>query len=288
VNASDGTLSSNAILIISLNKINKMPEVENAIFSIDENSPNGTIIGTINASDPEGGALTFSFLTGNELSAFSFSGKNIIISKTEHIDFEQHPVFNITFNVSDGISNVQASVTINLNDVFENTENFILSFSVPGMVGDAQIDNVNHTIFASVKDVDLSTMQATFTVSPNAVSNPVIGTTFNFTTPQTITVTAQSGDIQEWVITVTKLVGNNEFKNLNVKLYPNPTSDYLIVSGLEKGSKLKIVSLTGQIHFQSASASDVELLDLSNLKPGNYLVVIDSKVKPIIQKLIKR
>ncbi|HPR31199.1 MAG TPA: cadherin domain-containing protein, partial [Prolixibacteraceae bacterium] len=123
VSASDGSNSSNAVLNISLNQINSMPRVDNAVFALDENAPTGTLVGSITASDPEGDPLTYSFLTGNELSAFRFNGNTLEVDNSEAINYEANPVFTLTINVSDGISNVQATVTVNLNDVDESNSN---------------------------------------------------------------------------------------------------------------------------------------------------------------------
>ena len=45
------------------------------------------------------------------------------------------------------------------------------------------------------------------------------------------------------------LLGTSNFqtKNLKAKIYPNPASEYLIVSGLEGNSKLEIYTITGQL-----------------------------------------
>jgi len=287
VTASDGTLSSNATLTINLNKINSMPVVEDAVFAVNENSPNGTVVGSIIASDREGDPLIFSFLTGNELSAFAFSGKDIVVYNSDHLDYEQHPVFNITINVSDGISNVQATLTINLNNVAENTDNSILSFSVSGMEGDPIINETAHTIQASVRDVDLNALTATFTLSNEATSTPASGTTLDFSTPQTITVTAQSGDLQEWVITITKLVGKNNFGYNRVKLFPNPAGKYLNISGLVMGAQLKVVTLTGQLLISKQVSNMKETIETSQLRNGIYLLLIENQSEKSIHKFAK-
>jgi Leucine-rich repeat (LRR) protein len=276
VNASDGTLSSNATLIINLNKINSMPVVEDAVFSIDENSPNGTVVGSIVASDREGDPLTYSIVSGNGSSAITLTGNIIKVANSTPLDYETTPQFVLTVNVSDGISNVQATVTINLNDVAENTDNAITTFTLPGMEGEAIIDETTHTIRASVRDVDLSALVATFTLSAEATSTPVSGTTLNFTTPQTITVSAQSGNVQEWVVTVNLLVGKHEMESFNVKIYPNPVSNFLHISGISKSAVLKIVSLTGQTLLSGKVNHENELFDLSFLNRGNYFIIIDS------------
>jgi hypothetical protein len=287
VQASDGELSTTAILIISLNKINQMPQVENATFTIDENSAMGTIVGTITASDSEDDQLTVTFLTGNELSAFGLTGKTLTVTNTEALDFEMHPVFNLTINVSDGISNVQATVTVNLNDVAENTDNAITTFTVPGMVGEPEIDIVAHTIRVYVSGVDLNALAAGFTISNNATADPANGATFNFSSPQTIVVTSQSGDPQEWVVTVTFPTANKKLVNPAIKLYPNPAIDFLIVSGVEAGSQLKIVSLSGQIMFSKTADKLDGSIEIANFQKGVYLLLIENRWNKSIQKFFK-
>lgn len=288
VAASDGNLSSNNTLTVNLNKINRMPEVQNATFNINENSPVGTAVGSIVATDREGDPLVISITGGNASGSFSVTGKNITIANPAALNYETSPVFTLTINVSDGVSNVQATVTINLINVVEPTDNAFITFTVPGMVGEPVIDLTAHTVRAYVRGVNLNMLNAVFTFSSNATSTPISGSIFDFTTPQTITVTSLSGIKQNWVVTVTFPTANNELGNPAIKLHPNPASDFLTVSGVEAGSKLKIVSLTGQILFQKVTMENVELLDLRNLNPGNYLVVIGSTDKPIIQKLIKK
>jgi len=287
VRASDGELYTTAILIISLNKINQMPQVENATFNIDENVITGTVVGSIVATDREGDPLTYNFLTGNELFAFKFNGNTIEVDNTEALDFELHPVFNLTINVSDGISNVQATVTINLNNVSENTDNDILTFSVPEMVGNAVINNASHTIAVNVSDVSLSSLVATFTISPDATSNPVSGTSLDFTTPQTIQVTSQSGATQDWVVTVTKQVSNTTFQNQNLNVYPNPAVSFLQINGLGEASLIRVFNSVGQQILLVNTTNENEQIDISQLKKGNYLLMVESEGKRSAHKFSK-
>jgi hypothetical protein len=287
VNASDGTLSANITLTVNLNKINRMPDVENAIFNIDENSLVGTAVGSIVASDREGDPLVITITGGNASGAFAISGKNISVANSEPLDYEITPTFTLTINVTDGISNVQATVTINLNNVAEPTDNAISTFFVPGMVGEPEIDIIAHTIRVYVSNVDLRSLAADFTLSSNANSNPLSGTTFDFTSPQTITVTSQSGDPQEWVVTVTFRVGKDDFDNLKVKVYPNPAKEGLTISGLLVNDDIKLISLRGEVFSHVVALNETEEINIQNLNQGTYFVVIESARNRQIQKIIK-
>jgi hypothetical protein len=52
---------------------NQAPIISNQSFSINENATNGTVVGTVVASDPEGQALTYSILSGNTNHAFAIN-----------------------------------------------------------------------------------------------------------------------------------------------------------------------------------------------------------------------
>jgi hypothetical protein len=287
VSASDGMLSSTAALTINLNNINRLPLIEDATFTIDENSPTGTVVGVITASDPDGDPVTISILTGNELSAFSVSGKSIQVTNADALDFETNPVFNLTINVTDGIANVQATMTIKLKDILELTGNDILTFSVPGMMSNLEIDNVAHTIQVTVISPDLSGLIATFTLSPGASSIPTSGTALDFSSPQTIAVTSQSGDSQSWLVTVTFLVGKSEFDNRTINVYPNPTADFLKITGLLSNDDVKLITLTGEVLLQITPLNEMEEINLQNFKQGTYFIVVESNLIRKVQKIIK-
>ncbi|HDR68330.1 MAG TPA: T9SS type A sorting domain-containing protein [Bacteroidaceae bacterium] len=289
ISATDGTLSSNKILIVNLNKIvNYMPEVEDMVFSLDENSEAGTEVGEINASDPDEDPLTITIIEGNELDAFDLSGKNLIVASAEPLDYETNPVFVLTINVTDGIANVQATVTINLNNLPDETGTDILSFSVDGMEGQPVIDPPSHTVAALISEGDISALQATYEISAGATSSPPSGTIMNFLAPQTITVTSEIGTEQIWTVTVNYSTGagNNNFQEIIV--YPNPANEYVLISGFTGNTVIRLTDISGKTVLRRRSASSQEIIYLDNLKPGIYLVQVESSLSRTVHKVIKR
>ena len=72
----DGTpnLSSQATITVTLLNVNEKPVISNQTFSTIKNSANGTVIGTIIATDPDAGqTLSYSILSGNTNNAFSIN-----------------------------------------------------------------------------------------------------------------------------------------------------------------------------------------------------------------------
>ncbi|MBC7126155.1 MAG: hypothetical protein H5T24_11030, partial [Bacteroidales bacterium] len=130
---------------------------------------------------------------------------------------------------------VSQTYTINFTIAAPNTEANILTYTVAGV--NATIDNVNHTITATVPyTTDITNLVATFTLSDGATAkvggvDQVSGTTANdFTNPVTYTVTAQDGSTtQDWVVTITKAAEPNH--EANITAYSIDGVDGVINSG---------------------------------------------------------
>ena len=125
IEVSDGVLSATALITINLNDLNEnvAPSISDQTFSVDENSALNTSVGVVAASDPDGDALTYSIIAGNDLGGFDIDGATgeILVADGTVLDFETNPSFGLTIEVSDGSLSASALVTINLNDVFENS-----------------------------------------------------------------------------------------------------------------------------------------------------------------------
>ena len=103
---------------------NEPPSIEDATFTIAENSPFGTSVGTVVASDPNvRDTLSYSITAGNTGNAFSISTSGVItVANSAALDFETTSQFQLTVQVlDDGTGNLTdtATVTIDLTDVFE-------------------------------------------------------------------------------------------------------------------------------------------------------------------------
>ena len=93
-----------------------------------------------------------------------------------------------------------------------STENDILSFSVPTMVGDAVVDAENHSVNATITYSSPWTLAPTIQVSDYATVSPSSGVETNFEGGATFTVTAEDGSTQDWTVTLVKaepLTGND-------------------------------------------------------------------------------
>jgi hypothetical protein len=95
---------------------NHAPSIIDQSFEIAENSPDGTIAGTVVASDPDAGqTLDYSILSGNTNDAFIINASSGVLSVANsaavNIDFEL--VVKVQDNGTDNLSS-QATITINV------------------------------------------------------------------------------------------------------------------------------------------------------------------------------
>jgi len=116
--------SDSASITVTVTGVNDDPVADDQAFSVNENSANGTAVGTVVATDLDNGAvLGYAITGGNTSGAFSINALTgaILVANSAALDFETTPTFNLTVEVTDehGATD-SATVTINLEDVAEN------------------------------------------------------------------------------------------------------------------------------------------------------------------------
>jgi hypothetical protein len=97
-------MTDQAAITINLMNVNETPGINNQTFQVEENSGNGTVIGTILAVDPDNGqTLTYTILSGNTGGTFAVAASTgqITVANNTLLDFETNPVFNLSVQVAD-------------------------------------------------------------------------------------------------------------------------------------------------------------------------------------------
>ncbi|OFX90094.1 MAG: hypothetical protein A2W99_17370 [Bacteroidetes bacterium GWF2_33_16] len=135
-------------------------------------------------------------------------------------------------------------------------ENDFLTFSLTQQTGDAIINTENHTISIEVDyGTVLTALVATFTISENAavavgLNAQSSGTTANdFTSPVIYTITAQDGTAQNWIVTVTTAL-NDENDILTFSFAEHTgnavinATDHTIDIEVEYGTNLSVLVAT--------------------------------------------
>ena len=128
--------TASATVTIADNDGNLPPVIGPQTFSVAENSPIGTVVGTVVASDPDAGqTLTYAITAGNTNGAFAISASTgqLTVANISALDFEATPTFSLTVQATDNGSPVlssSATVTVNLTNVNEAPTDIALSNAI--------------------------------------------------------------------------------------------------------------------------------------------------------------
>ncbi len=114
-----------SLLFYSCDKNEFAPVVADQAFSIAENSPQGTLIGTVNASDAdEGQVVSFEFIDGNLDGTFNIDPSTGVLSVADAtaLDYEKTTEFTLNVAVSDNHKKepFESSAVIKINITDEN------------------------------------------------------------------------------------------------------------------------------------------------------------------------
>ena len=128
LSVSDGVnTASTETLSINVNDVNDNAPIIAAAqsFSIDENSANGTAIGTVVATDADTSPTTYqdwTITSGNTEAAFAIdsSSGELSVATSAELDYESTASYTLALSVSDGVNSASAeTLSINLSNVNE-------------------------------------------------------------------------------------------------------------------------------------------------------------------------
>jgi len=178
VTVSDGSLTDTKSVTVTVTDVNEFaPTVSGGPFSIDENSANSTVVGSVSGSDADGtnGGLTYSITGGNGLGIFAINSSTgaITVFDNTKLDRESISSVTLTVQVSDNgpgtAKTGSTSVTINVNDVNE------FSVTTPTDT-DATANAVNENVASgtpvgitvNATDADATTNTVTYSLTNDA------------------------------------------------------------------------------------------------------------------------
>ncbi len=123
IEVTDGTLTASATITVNVNDVNDTAtlEMSDASMSVDENSANGTMVGTVSATYTGDGTLSYSITSGNTSGAFTLNaGTGVLtVADESQLDFETTTSFTLSLRVTDGTLADDATLIVNINDVDE-------------------------------------------------------------------------------------------------------------------------------------------------------------------------
>ncbi len=142
-------LSTSATIVVNLQDVNENPIINDQGFNVNENTPNGSAIGTIVATDPDNGQqLTYSITSGNINNTFALNASTgaLTVSNNQLINYETNSQFQLTVKVQDngaGMLSDFGIVTINTINVNEApivaNQNFSVNSASPNGTNVGQV-----------------------------------------------------------------------------------------------------------------------------------------------------
>ena len=91
-----------------------------------------------------------------------------------------------------------------------------------------------------------------------------------------------------FAVTISVVLGNDDFDSVNFSVYPNPTSDVVTLKYSNEISEVSVINLLGQTLLNKKLNTTEAIIDLSNLPSATYIVKVVSEGKIKIVKVIKR
>lgn len=86
-------------------------------------------------------------------------------------------------------------------------------------------------------------------------------------------------------LTPCESLSTDQFENVLVEIYPNPTSDVLNINSLSPINSIEFYSVLGKKAFETTQSHSI---DISMLNPGIYFVKLQSGNQMITRKIIKK
>jgi hypothetical protein len=75
---------------------------------------------------------------------------------------------------------------------------------------------------------------------------------------------------------------------VDIKVWPNPASNSIYISGVPQGAVIKLTSMTGALALQKENCKELEILNITAVKNGIYIVTIENDIEYYSYKIIKR
>ena len=87
---------------------------------------------------------------------------------------------------------------------------------------------------------------------------------------------------------ITEIAKPAEVNDMNIVVYPNPTTSNINIQNLNLNSTVKIFNVTGQMVFNGKSNGDAMIVDMSQYGNGIYMLQVVSNGKSQKSKIIKK
>ena len=139
-------------------------DITGTLPSINENSSNGTVIGTLTGVDPDNSTLTYSIINPDGRFAIDASTGIVTVLNGSLLNYENAQSHDIVVQVSDGINAPYTETfTVNLNNVNDNAPS-----DITGTLPNINENSSNGTVIGTLAGVDPDNDTLTYSIIDNA------------------------------------------------------------------------------------------------------------------------
>ena len=94
-----------------------------------------------------------------------------------------------------------------------------------------------------------------------------------------VSITDENGQEQE-----IELVTDLQDPESSIRIYPNPTVDYVFIDGASLGATLRLISLDGQVIKNIVITESHMVLPVSDLANGSYLLQVNQSILKLLKQ----
>lgn len=83
--------------------------------------------------------------------------------------------------------------------------------------------------------------------------------------------------------------GNTDLTGASIELYPNPTSDYVTITGELTRFNLQVIDINGRVVLHRTGESAPLTVSLKDLPPGSYFLLMENERNQLLglKKVVK-
>ncbi|CAD5111751.1 DgyrCDS1030 [Dimorphilus gyrociliatus] len=187
VDVSDGTNTINVPVTISINPVDEgAPTFTNTAVNVNENEVVGFSVATFAASDVDASphnVQKYSITSGNSEGKFVINPSTGEVSLKDTLDYETTTTYALTIQADDGTATGSGILTVNVQDINDNTPSCPKSLYIPTAVNENEASDTLVLNLTECSDPDTSSNFGSITMSITgdngrfAVSNMLIKTT---------------------------------------------------------------------------------------------------------------
>ncbi len=299
----ESSVSASATVTINLIDVNEAPEISTAEFSLEENSNVGQAVGVVEASDEDGGDVSFSITEGNESGAFSINSSTgeLTVLDAQPVNFETSNEFVLTVEANDGALSSSADITITLVDVNEAPTDFFLDNNritqgeeIGTIIGQFTTEDEDEGDVFTYQLIEGEQDNASFMIEGDQLlSSEIFDAEVKSSYTVSVTSTDQDGLFVEKTfnveISIVSGIGTNGERNIT-SFYPNPSKSKVTIDA-PGYHLLKISNIKGQL-IRSINLNDLQhenlILNVQSFDTGIYYMHFVGKGSSRVEKFVKK